>query len=160
MADFLFSAETQSSLQMEKNTANYLLHVSIVAWNASGVWRYDFLFYHLLSFSIDFAALKDARFQLVNFSDNELRVSLSNVSLSDEGRYVCQLYTDPPQEAYADITVLSMSSHLHYILYVHFLCSLYFGHTALGPVEEFRFMLQMLFKARCIINNDTYYLTH
>lgn len=51
-------------------------------------------------------ALKDSRFQLVNFSDNELRVSLSNVSLSDEGRYVCQLYTDPPQEAYADITVL------------------------------------------------------
>lgn len=42
----------------------------------------------------------------MNFSDNELRVSLSNVSLSDEGRYVCQLYTDPPQEAYADITVL------------------------------------------------------
>lgn len=51
-------------------------------------------------------ALKDSRFQLVNFSDNELRVSLSNVSLSDDGRYVCQLYTDPPQEAYADITVL------------------------------------------------------
>ncbi|GAA6082183.1 cell adhesion molecule 1a isoform X1, partial [Tachysurus ichikawai] len=50
--------------------------------------------------------LKDSRFQLVNFSDNELRVALSNVSLSDEGRYVCQLYTDPPQEAYADITVL------------------------------------------------------
>lgn len=56
------------------------------------------------------AALKDARFQLVNFSDNELRVSLSNVSLSDEGRYVCQLYTDPPQEAYADITVLSTTA--------------------------------------------------
>ncbi|KAM3875126.1 cell adhesion molecule 1-like [Diretmus argenteus] len=51
-------------------------------------------------------ALKDSRFQLVNFSDNELRVSLSNVSLSDEGRFVCQLYTDPPQEAYADLTVL------------------------------------------------------
>uniref|UniRef100_A0A3B5KX78 Ig-like domain-containing protein n=1 Tax=Xiphophorus couchianus TaxID=32473 RepID=A0A3B5KX78_9TELE len=62
-----------------------------------------------ISFFISFfclSALKDARFQLVNFSDNELRVSLSNVSLSDEGRYVCQLYTDPPQEAYADITVL------------------------------------------------------
>ncbi|KAF7648557.1 hypothetical protein LDENG_00154920 [Lucifuga dentata] len=42
----------------------------------------------------DMRPLKDARFQLVNFSDNELRVSLSN------------LYTDPPQEAYADITVL------------------------------------------------------
>lgn len=54
----------------------------------------------------DMRPLKDARFQLVNFSDNELRVSLSNVSLSDEGRYVCQLYTDPPQEAYAEITVL------------------------------------------------------
>lgn len=58
---------------------------------------------HLIRIS---TALKDSRFQLVNFSDNELRVSLSNVSLSDEGRYVCQLYTDPPQEAYADITVL------------------------------------------------------
>ncbi|CAG5871067.1 unnamed protein product [Menidia menidia] len=57
-------------------------------------------------YSLFASALKDARFQLVNFSDNELRVSLSNVSLSDEGRYVCQLYTDPPQEAYADITVL------------------------------------------------------
>ncbi|XP_069038700.1 cell adhesion molecule 1 isoform X3 [Lepisosteus oculatus] len=54
----------------------------------------------------DVRPLKDSRFQLVNFSDNELRVSLSNVSLSDEGRYVCQLYTDPPQEAYADLTVL------------------------------------------------------
>ncbi|XP_055036546.2 cell adhesion molecule 1 isoform X1 [Misgurnus anguillicaudatus] len=54
----------------------------------------------------DYRPLKDSRFQLVNFSENELRVALSNVSLSDEGRYVCQLYTDPPQEAYADITVL------------------------------------------------------
>ncbi|XP_076832575.1 cell adhesion molecule 1b isoform X2 [Brachyhypopomus gauderio] len=54
----------------------------------------------------DVRPLKDSRFQLVNFSDNELRVSLSNVTLADEGRYVCQLYTDPPQEAYADITVL------------------------------------------------------
>uniref|UniRef100_A0A1A8JHJ0 Cell adhesion molecule 1b n=2 Tax=Nothobranchius TaxID=28779 RepID=A0A1A8JHJ0_NOTKU len=54
----------------------------------------------------DVRPLKDSRFQLVNFTDNELWVSLSNVSLSDEGRYVCQLYTDPPQEAYADITVL------------------------------------------------------
>ncbi|KAA0701904.1 Cell adhesion molecule 1 [Triplophysa tibetana] len=57
----------------------------------------------------DMRPLKDSRFQLVNFSDNELLVSLSNVSLSDEGRYVCQLYTDPPQEAYADITVLDLS---------------------------------------------------
>ncbi|XP_053308651.1 cell adhesion molecule 1 isoform X5 [Spea bombifrons] len=54
----------------------------------------------------DFRPLKDARFQLVNFSSNELRVSLSNVSIDDEGRYFCQLYTDPPQEAYTIITVL------------------------------------------------------
>ncbi|RXM95279.1 Cell adhesion molecule 1 [Acipenser ruthenus] len=58
----------------------------------------------------DVRPLKDSRFQLVNFSDNELQVSLSNVSLSDEGRYVCQLYTDPPQEAYAVITVLGEST--------------------------------------------------
>lgn len=51
-------------------------------------------------------ALKDSRFQLVNFSNSELRVSLTNVSISDEGRYFCQLYTDPPQEIYTTITVL------------------------------------------------------
>uniref|UniRef100_A0A4W3I120 Cell adhesion molecule 1b n=1 Tax=Callorhinchus milii TaxID=7868 RepID=A0A4W3I120_CALMI len=54
----------------------------------------------------DVRPLKDNRFQLVNFSSNELRVSLSNVSLEDEGVYMCQLYTDPPQEAFAEITVL------------------------------------------------------
>uniref|UniRef100_A0A452IX16 Cell adhesion molecule 1 n=1 Tax=Gopherus agassizii TaxID=38772 RepID=A0A452IX16_9SAUR len=54
----------------------------------------------------DFRPLKDSRFQLVNFSNSELRVSLTNVSVSDEGRYFCQLYTDPPQEIYATMTVL------------------------------------------------------
>ncbi|KAJ6653200.1 hypothetical protein lerEdw1_010073 [Lerista edwardsae] len=54
----------------------------------------------------DFRPLKDSRFQLVNFSSSELRVSLTNVSVSDEGRYFCQLYTDPPQEYYMTITVL------------------------------------------------------
>ncbi|XP_053547350.1 cell adhesion molecule 1 isoform X2 [Bombina bombina] len=54
----------------------------------------------------DFRPLKDSRFQLVEFSSNELRVSLSNVSIEDEGRYFCQLYTDPPQEAITTITVL------------------------------------------------------
>lgn len=51
-------------------------------------------------------ALKDSRFQLLNFSSSELKVSLTNVSISDEGRYFCQLYTDPPQESYTTITVL------------------------------------------------------
>ncbi|XP_030320787.1 cell adhesion molecule 1 isoform X1 [Calypte anna] len=54
----------------------------------------------------DFRPLKDSRFQLVNFSNSELRVSLTNVSISDEGRYFCQLYTDPPQEIYTTVTVL------------------------------------------------------
>ncbi|XP_044853002.1 cell adhesion molecule 1 isoform X3 [Mauremys mutica] len=54
----------------------------------------------------DFRPLKDSRFQLVNFSNSELRVSLTNVSVSDEGRYFCQLYTDPPQEIYTTMTVL------------------------------------------------------
>ncbi|XP_074972569.1 cell adhesion molecule 1 isoform X5 [Phalacrocorax aristotelis] len=54
----------------------------------------------------DFRPLKDSRFQLVNFSNSELRVSLTNVSISDEGKYFCQLYTDPPQEIYTTITVL------------------------------------------------------
>ncbi|XP_006761609.1 PREDICTED: cell adhesion molecule 1 isoform X4 [Myotis davidii] len=54
----------------------------------------------------DFRPLKDSRFQLLNFSSSELRVSLTNVSISDEGRYFCQLYTDPPQESYTTITVL------------------------------------------------------
>lgn len=42
----------------------------------------------------------------MNFSSSELRVSLTNVSISDEGRYFCQLYTDPPQEYFMTITVL------------------------------------------------------
>ncbi|XP_044138205.1 cell adhesion molecule 1 isoform X3 [Bufo gargarizans] len=60
----------------------------------------------------DFRPLKDSRFQLVNFSSSELRVSLTNVSISDEGRYFCQLYTDPPQEAYTTITVLIPPNNL------------------------------------------------
>ncbi|XP_069081044.1 cell adhesion molecule 1 isoform X4 [Pleurodeles waltl] len=54
----------------------------------------------------DYRPLKDNRFQLVNFSSSELRVSLSNVSLNDEGNYFCQLYTDPPLEEIITVTVL------------------------------------------------------
>ncbi|XP_075695907.1 cell adhesion molecule 1 isoform X3 [Rhinoderma darwinii] len=60
----------------------------------------------------DFRPLKDSRFQLVNFSSSELRVSLTNVSIHDEGRYFCQLYTDPPQEVYTTITVLIPPNNL------------------------------------------------
>ncbi|XP_069470606.1 cell adhesion molecule 1 isoform X2 [Ambystoma mexicanum] len=54
----------------------------------------------------DYRPLKDNRFQLMNFSSSELRVSLSNVSLNDEGKYFCQLYTDPPLEVFTMVTVL------------------------------------------------------
>lgn len=64
------------------------------------------LVHHNHSWSVCSTALKDSRFQLVNFSNSELRVSLTNVSISDEGRYFCQLYTDPPQEIYTTMTVL------------------------------------------------------
>lgn len=86
------------------------------------------LYPHCLCLTCIPTALKDSRFQLVNFSDNELRVSLSNVSLSDEGRYVCQLYTDPPQEAYADIAVLGrcegacVNLTYHTLPHTHFYC--------------------------------------
>ncbi|KAG7269803.1 hypothetical protein CRUP_001883 [Coryphaenoides rupestris] len=81
-------------------------NVSVVEGEMATISCRGFMFFVNMFVAVDIFALKDSRFQLVNFSDNELRVSLSNVSLSDEGRYVCQLYTDPPQEAYADITVL------------------------------------------------------
>ncbi|XP_031762528.1 cell adhesion molecule 2-like [Xenopus tropicalis] len=55
----------------------------------------------------NFKALRDNRYQLVDFSDNELKVSLSNVSVKDGGRYTCQLYSDPPQEAFATVTVVA-----------------------------------------------------
>ncbi|XP_018082110.1 cell adhesion molecule 1 [Xenopus laevis] len=54
----------------------------------------------------DFRTLKDSRYSLVYFAGNELRISLSNVSVDDGGRYVCQLYSDPPQEAFATLTVI------------------------------------------------------
>lgn len=104
----------------QTNWPNFILHISqcelLVYWAIVILYHtHAYLSTSYSSTSVRltlyvFSALKDSRFQLVNFSDNELLVSLSNVSLSDEGRYVCQLYTDPPQEAYADITVLGMTS--------------------------------------------------
>ncbi|XP_047453866.1 cell adhesion molecule 4 isoform X2 [Mugil cephalus] len=51
-------------------------------------------------------ALKDDRYQMVLFTPHLVRISLSNVSVSDEGGYFCQLYTDSTHHQVATLSVL------------------------------------------------------
>ncbi|KAM9114724.1 cell adhesion molecule 4-like [Pangshura tecta] len=51
-------------------------------------------------------ALKDERFQLVEFTQRQVRILLSDVRLEDEGGYFCQLYTDDTHHQIASLTVL------------------------------------------------------
>ncbi|XP_054855385.1 cell adhesion molecule 4 [Eublepharis macularius] len=51
-------------------------------------------------------ALKDERFQLVEFTQKQVRIVLSNARLEDEGGYFCQLYTDDTHHQIAILTVL------------------------------------------------------
>uniref|UniRef100_A0A8C5EN30 Ig-like domain-containing protein n=1 Tax=Gouania willdenowi TaxID=441366 RepID=A0A8C5EN30_GOUWI len=51
-------------------------------------------------------ALKDDRFQMVLFTPREVRITLTNVSVSDEGGYFCQLYTDDTHHQVATLSVL------------------------------------------------------
>ncbi|KAJ8005274.1 hypothetical protein DPEC_G00144930 [Dallia pectoralis] len=50
-------------------------------------------------------ALKDDRFQMVFFTPRLVRISLTNVSVSDEGGYFCQLYTDSTHHQVATLSV-------------------------------------------------------
>ncbi|XP_077950591.1 cell adhesion molecule 4 isoform X5 [Gasterosteus aculeatus] len=50
-------------------------------------------------------ALKDDRFQMVLFSPRLVRIELTNVSVSDEGGYFCQLYTDATHHQVATLSV-------------------------------------------------------
>ncbi|XP_029927616.1 cell adhesion molecule 4 isoform X2 [Myripristis murdjan] len=50
-------------------------------------------------------ALKDDRFQMVLFTPRLVRITLSNVSVSDEGGYFCQLYTDSTHHQVATLSV-------------------------------------------------------
>ncbi|KAG5856199.1 hypothetical protein ANANG_G00005510 [Anguilla anguilla] len=50
-------------------------------------------------------ALKDDRFQMVLFTQRLVRITLSNVSVWDEGGYFCQLYTDDTHHQVATLTV-------------------------------------------------------
>ncbi|KAG1947592.1 cell adhesion molecule 4 isoform X2 [Pimephales promelas] len=51
-------------------------------------------------------ALKDDRFQMVLFSQQLVRITLTNVSVSDEGGYFCQLYTDDTHHQVATLSVV------------------------------------------------------
>ncbi|XP_075462804.1 cell adhesion molecule 4 [Ascaphus truei] len=51
-------------------------------------------------------ALKDERFQLVEFTQKQVKIHLSNAKLDDEGGYFCQLYTEDTHHQIATLTVL------------------------------------------------------
>ncbi|XP_062848863.1 cell adhesion molecule 4 [Trichomycterus rosablanca] len=51
-------------------------------------------------------ALKDDRFQMVSFSPRLVLITLSNVSVTDEGGYFCQLYTDATHHQVATLSVV------------------------------------------------------
>ncbi|XP_078789753.1 cell adhesion molecule 4 isoform X7 [Oryzias latipes] len=51
-------------------------------------------------------ALKEDRFQMVLFTPHLMRISLTNVSVSDEGGYYCQLYTESTHHHVATLSVL------------------------------------------------------
>ncbi|XP_063055068.1 cell adhesion molecule 4 isoform X2 [Engraulis encrasicolus] len=51
-------------------------------------------------------ALKDDRFQMLLFSPRLVRITLTNVSVSDEGGYFCQLYTDDTHHQVATLSVV------------------------------------------------------
>uniref|UniRef100_A0A3B4XXP6 Cell adhesion molecule 2a n=1 Tax=Seriola lalandi dorsalis TaxID=1841481 RepID=A0A3B4XXP6_SERLL len=56
----------------------------------------------------DKKALRDNRIELVRASWSELTISISDVSLSDEGMYTCSLFTMPVRTAKAYLTVLGV----------------------------------------------------
>lgn len=55
-------------------------------------------------------ALRDNRIELVHASWSELTISISDVTLSDEGMYTCSLFTMPVRTAKAYLTVLGKNS--------------------------------------------------
>lgn len=51
-------------------------------------------------------ALKDDRYQMMLFTPRLVRITLTNVSVFDEGGYFCQLYTDSTHHQVATLSVL------------------------------------------------------
>ncbi|XP_038622036.1 cell adhesion molecule 2 isoform X5 [Tachyglossus aculeatus] len=56
----------------------------------------------------DKKALRDNRIELIRASWHELSISVSDVSLSDEGQYTCSLFTMPVKTSKAFLTVLGV----------------------------------------------------
>ncbi|XP_063304740.1 cell adhesion molecule 2 isoform X1 [Pelobates fuscus] len=61
----------------------------------------------------DKKALRDNRIELVRASWHELSISVSDVSLSDEGQYTCSLFTMPVKTSKAYLTVLGVPEKPH-----------------------------------------------
>ncbi|XP_075053171.1 cell adhesion molecule 2 isoform X2 [Mixophyes fleayi] len=61
----------------------------------------------------DKKALRDNRIELVRASWHELSISISDVSLSDEGQYTCSLFTMPVKTSKAFLTVLGVPEKPH-----------------------------------------------
>ncbi|TRZ01965.1 hypothetical protein DNTS_007946, partial [Danionella cerebrum] len=55
--------------------------------------------------------MRDNRIELVRASWKELTISISDVSLSDEGQYTCSLFTMPVKTSKAFLTVLGETLH-------------------------------------------------
>ncbi|XP_041036568.1 cell adhesion molecule 3-like [Carcharodon carcharias] len=53
-------------------------------------------------------ALRDSRIQLVNYTSKELTISISNMTLNDEGIYTCSIFTFPVLTATARVQVLGV----------------------------------------------------
>ncbi|CAI9596912.1 unnamed protein product, partial [Staurois parvus] len=54
--------------------------------------------------------LKDRRFQLIRSSRNRLIISISNITIDDEGVYTCLHYSMPVKAKEVDVTVWATPS--------------------------------------------------
>ncbi|XP_034610522.1 cytotoxic and regulatory T-cell molecule [Trachemys scripta elegans] len=54
--------------------------------------------------------LKDQRYKLIHYSKNKLSISLSNVTVQDEGTYTCFYYDTPVKTKKVNVTVLAAPS--------------------------------------------------
>ncbi|XP_040278034.1 cell adhesion molecule 2 [Bufo bufo] len=61
----------------------------------------------------DKKALRDNRIELVRASWHELSISISDITLSDEGQYTCSLFTMPVKTSKAFLTVLGVPEKPH-----------------------------------------------
>lgn len=61
---------------------------------------------HLVTHSFSLTGLKDQRYKLIHYSKDELSISLSNVTVQDEGTYMCFYYDAQVRTKKVIVTVL------------------------------------------------------